>query len=50
MRVDLGENQRGKQIYPICLPLFNNMALGYEEQLVYAPNLGQEMAYYTGFF
>ena len=53
MRVDLEKQSEGKADLPdFARPLIQQaMALGcYEDQLVYAPNLGQKMAYYTGLF
>ena len=53
MRVDLEKKSEGKADLPdFARPLIQQaMALGcHEEQLVYAPNLGQKMAYYTGLF
>ena len=53
MRVDLEKQSEGKADLPdFARPLIQQaMALGcHEDQLVYAPNLGQKMAYYTGLF
>ena len=53
MRVDLEKKSEGKADLPnFARPLIQQaMALGcHEDQLVYAPNLGQKMAYYTGLF
>ena len=53
MRVDLEKQSEGKADLPdFARPLIQQaMALGcQEDQLVYAPNLGQKMAYYTGLF
>ncbi len=53
MRVDLEKKSEGKEDLPdFARPLIQQaMALGcHEDQLVYAPNLGQKMAYYTGLF
>lgn len=53
MRVDLEKQSEGKaDLHDFARPLIQQaMALGcHEDQLVYAPNLGQKMAYYTGLF
>ena len=53
MRVDLEKQSEGKaDLHDFARPLIQQaMALGcQEDQLVYAPNLGQKMAYYTGLF
>ena len=53
MRVDLEKQSEGKADLPnFARHLIQQaMALGcHEDQLVYAPNLGQKMAYYTGLF
>ena len=53
MRVDLEKQSEGKADLPdFARPLIQQaMALGcHEDQLIYAPNLGQKMAYYTGLF
>ena len=53
MRVDLEKQSEGKADLPdFARPLIQQaIALGcHEDQLVYAPNLGQKMAYYTGLF
>lgn len=53
MRVDLEKQSEGKADLPdFARPLIQQaMALGcHEDLLVYAPNLGQKMAYYTGLF
>ena len=53
MRIDLEKQSEGKADLPdFSRPLIQQaMALGcHEDQLVYAPNLGQKMAYYTGLF
>ena len=53
MRADLESHSEGKADLPdFARPLIQQAtALGcHEEQLVYAPNLGQKMAYYTGLF
>ncbi|MED5368643.1 MAG: ATP phosphoribosyltransferase regulatory subunit, partial [Pseudomonadota bacterium] len=53
MRVDLEKKSEGKADLPnFARPLIQQaMALGcHEDQLVYAPNLGQKMAYYTCLF
>ena len=53
MRIDLEKQSEGKADLPdFARPLIQQaMALGcHEDQLVYAPNLGQKMAYYTGLF
>ena len=53
MRVDLEKQSEGKADLPdFARPLIQQaMALGcQEDQLVFAPNLGQKMAYYTGLF
>jgi len=53
MRIDLEKQSEGKADLPdFSRPLIQKaMALGcHEDQLVYAPNLGQKMAYYTGLF
>jgi len=53
MRVDLEKQSKGKaDLHDFARPLIQQaMALGcHEDQLIYAPNLGQKMAYYTGLF
>ena len=53
MRLDLEKQSEGKADLPdFARHLIQQaMALGcHEDQLVYAPNLGQKMAYYTGLF
>ncbi|ERL46373.1 ABC transporter membrane spanning protein [Candidatus Micropelagos thuwalensis] len=53
MRVDLEKQSEGKADLPdFARPLIQQaIAVGcHEDQLVYAPNLGQKMAYYTGLF
>jgi ATP phosphoribosyltransferase regulatory subunit len=53
MRVDLEKQSEGNADLPdFARPLIQQaMALGcHEDQLVFAPNIGQKMAYYTGLF